>query len=209
MLPPRIATTWDPLLSSGRSVSSPLIRFPLPPPSLGEGGGGISQKFPPPLSSSLSKIFFYNWGAQTNFLLAAAEADARVLVLRIEAELAVGALAFVVRVPGTACHQEHVRVVLARGRGPFPEVSVHVVHAVPAAALFLAAAALGGLGVGVALVLLVAVAVAVLGVVLAAAGGLPFVDGAEVLAGLFAEAPPPVPGFTMSRGVASASFGYS
>ena len=35
-------------------------------------------------------------------LFAAAEADAGVLVLRIEAELAVGALAFVVGVPCTA-----------------------------------------------------------------------------------------------------------
>ena len=57
-------------------------------------------------------------GDVTKFLLelfTAAETDVRVLVLRIEAELVVGALAFVVGVPGTACDQIHVRVILARG----------------------------------------------------------------------------------------------
>ena len=110
------------------------------------------------------------------------------MVLRVEAELAVGAFAFVVGVPGTTSDQVHVGVILAGGGCPFPEVSVHVVHTVPAAALFFATAALGGLSVGVALVLLVAVTVAVAGVVLALAGGLPFGETTEVLAFLLAEA---------------------
>jgi hypothetical protein len=42
------------------------------------------------------------WVKKLDVLFAAAEADTGVLVLRIEAELAVGALAFVVGVPGTA-----------------------------------------------------------------------------------------------------------
>ena len=78
-------------------------------------------------------------------------------------------------------------MVLACGGRPFPQVAVHVVHAVPAAALFLAPAALHGLGVRVALVLLVAVAIRETGLVFAAACRLPFVDGAQVLACLLAE----------------------
>ena len=73
-------------------------------------------------------------------------------------------------------------MLLASRRCPFPEVSVHVVHAPPAAALRLAAAAFGGFRVGVAFALLVAVTVGILESVLATAGGLPFIDGAEVLA---------------------------
>ena len=78
-------------------------------------------------------------------------------------------------------------MILACGGSPFPEVPVHIVHAVPAAALFLASAALHGLGVCIALVLTVAVAIGVASFVLAAARRLPFVDAAEVLAGLLAE----------------------
>ena len=73
-------------------------------------------------------------------------------------------------------------MLFAGRRCPFPEVSIHVVHAPPAAALCFTAAAFGGFRVGVALALLVAVAVGILESVLATAGGLPFIDGAEVLA---------------------------
>ena len=121
-------------------------------------------------------------------LFAAPESNAGVLVLRVETELAFGAAAFVVGVPCSACDQELVRVLFACRRCPFPEVAVHVVHAPPAAALSFAAASLGGFRVCVALALLVAVAVRILESVFATAGGLPFVDGAEVLAFVCAEA---------------------
>ena len=106
----------------------------------------------------------------------------------VEAEFAYGTATFVVGVPCATCNQELIRVLLACGCRPFPEVSVHVVHAVPAAALSLAATSLGGLCVGVALALLVTVTVRELETVLASAGGLPFFDCAEVLTFVFANA---------------------
>ena len=108
--------------------------------------------------------------------------------MRIEAELAFGAAAFVVGIPCAACDQELVRVLLAGGRCPFPEISVHVVHAVPAAALRLASASLCRLCVGIAFVLTIAVAVRVLEAVFTAACRLPFFDAAKVLAFVLADA---------------------
>ena len=108
--------------------------------------------------------------------------------MRIEAEFAYGTATFVVGVPCTACDQELVRVLLACRGCPFPEVSVHVVHAIPTTALSLAATSLGGLRVGVALALLVTITVRELETVLATAGCLPFFDCAEVLAFVLANA---------------------
>ena len=74
----------------------------------------------------------------------------------VKAELAFGAGAAVVGVPGAAGHKEHILVPLSLGACPFPQVAVHVVHSKPASALFLAAGAFGCVGVGVALILFVA-----------------------------------------------------
>ena len=110
----------------------------------------------------------------TVYSLAAPESYAGVLVLRVETEFVIGTLAFVVRVPGSACNKEFTRMLLAYRGCPFPKVSVHVVHTKPASALVLTAAAFSCFRICIALVLLVAVAVRVTCVVLTTACGLPF-----------------------------------
>lgn len=118
----------------------------------------------------------------------AAETDEVVLILGIEAEFAFAAGAGVVGVPGTTGDKIE-RVAFFAGCGcPFPQVAVHVIHAIPTAALFFAACTFGGFGVGVAFSLVVTAAIRVFEVILATTGGLPFVDGAEAFPGLFAEA---------------------
>src|SRR5574344_143420 len=121
-------------------------------------------------------------------ILAAAEPYEMVLVLRVEAVLVFEAGTRVVGIPRPSGDKVIIFVPFARRRGPFPHITVHIVHAVPAAALFLAPGALRGFRVGVAFGLVIGAAVGVAESVLAAAGRLPFDDGAEALAALFAKA---------------------